>query len=76
MTSGSIELETVHKHLFGGPDEKKKKIITKFWGTPFRPQKFQGPPPPDMKIIDQPHRKSYKFNFHRKICGNFFQGPL
>ena len=28
-----------------------------------------------MKIMGQPHRKACKLHFHRKICGNFFEGP-
>ena len=45
-----------------------------FSGPPFRPQKFQGPLF-DMRIMGQPHGKSYKLNFPWKIWGHFFQGP-
>ena len=50
-------------------------FITKlFWGPPFRPQKFQGPLF-DMRIMGQPHGKSYKLNFPWQIWGHFFQAP-
>ena len=54
-----------------------QKILSQnFFAPPplFRPQKFQGPLF-DMKIKGQPHRKSYKLNFPRKICGHFFKAP-
>ena len=41
---------------------------------PFKPQKFQDPLF-DMKTMGEPHRKLYKLNFPRKMCGYHFQDP-
>ena len=43
---------------------------------PLRPHKISGLTLYAMKIMGQPHRKARKLNFHQKIDGHFFQGPL
>ena len=57
--------------LVGGGAETKNIIATFLGPLPFRPQKFQSPLF-DMKIMGQPHRKSFKPNFPKKIGGHFF----
>ena len=55
-----------------------KEPFCVLWGAPFASptSKIFAPPLFDMKILGQPHRKSYKLNFPRKICGHFFKVPF